>query len=86
MQWALYVTVMSFIFETTADSDDSTRSDVPQINLVLFVPCIVTTITHLHQLMRTIYIKSQIIQVHELSYEFEQKKIAILSETINKYV
>jgi len=47
----------------------------------LFVPCIVTVITHKHQQMQTIYIKSQIIHIHELSYVFQQK-ISVLWDTL----
>jgi len=38
----------------------------------LFVPCFMIVITHKHQQMHTIYIKSQIIHIHELYCMFQQ--------------
>jgi hypothetical protein len=35
--------------------------------LILFVPCIATMITNIHQNMHTIYIKLEIIHIHEVS-------------------
>jgi hypothetical protein len=55
------------------------------LNLILFILCIVTIITHIHQKMHTIYIKSQIIYIHELSYMFQQY-IAILSKSLMQMI
>jgi hypothetical protein len=40
-------------------------------NLILFVPCIVTTITHIHQQMHTFYIFIYTIPLHEFCYKCE---------------
>jgi hypothetical protein len=36
-------------------------------SLILFAPCIVTIITHIHKQVRAIYVKSQIVHIHEPS-------------------
>jgi hypothetical protein len=49
--------------------------------VILFVPCTVTTITHIHQYINTIYIKSQILHIHKMSCMF-QRQISILGEKL----
>jgi len=38
----------------------------------LFIPCIMTVITHKHQQMHTVCIKSQILHIYQLSYMCHQ--------------
>jgi len=48
---------------------------------ILFVPGILTIITHIYKQMNTIYIKLHIIHLHKFSYMF-QRYITILRETL----